>query len=69
MVVLAQVSGPFLRIIAVLPVPPSADILLSTCITWAVHYGIPVTDSAIAYNQRMTARPAFARAEKTNGAL
>jgi hypothetical protein len=47
----------------------AADILLSTCITWAVHYGIPVADSVIAYNARATARPSYARAEQTNGRL
>lgn len=47
----------------------AADILLSTCVTWAVHYGIPVADSVAAYNARVTARPAYRRAEQTNGAL
>lgn len=43
-----------------------ADILLSTCVTWAVRYGVPVTDPVLAYNQRVTARPAYARALQTN---
>lgn len=47
----------------------AADILLSTCVTWAVHYGIPVADSVVAYNARVTARPSYARAEQTNGPL
>jgi glutathione S-transferase len=47
----------------------AADILLSTCITWAVHYRIPVADSVIAYNARVSARPAYARAQQTNGPL
>jgi glutathione S-transferase len=47
----------------------AADILLSTCVTWAVHYGIPVADSVLAYNARATARPSYARAERTNGPL
>ncbi len=47
----------------------AADILLSTCVTWAVHYGIPVADSVLAYNARATARPSYARAEQTNGPL
>jgi glutathione S-transferase len=47
----------------------AADILLSTCITWAIDYGIPVTDAVVAYNARATARPAYARAQQTNGAL
>jgi len=44
----------------------AADILLSTCVTWAVRYGVPVTDSVTAYNARVTARPAYARAVETN---
>ena len=44
----------------------AADILLSTCITWAVRYGVPVTDAALAYNERVTTRPAYAKALKTN---
>jgi hypothetical protein len=38
-----------------------ADILLSTCVTWAVHYGIPAAGSVVAYNARATARPSYAR--------
>jgi glutathione S-transferase len=44
----------------------AADILLSSCVTWAVRYGVPVANSVIAYNERVTARPAFARARETN---
>jgi glutathione S-transferase len=47
----------------------AADILLSTCVTWAVHYGVSVADSVLAYNARATARPSYAKAEQTNGAL
>jgi glutathione S-transferase len=47
----------------------AADILLSTCVTWAVHCNIPVADSVLAYNARVKARPSYARAEQTNGAL
>jgi glutathione S-transferase len=47
----------------------AADILLSTCITWAIDYGIPVTDAVLAYNARATARPAYAQAQRTNGPL
>ena len=43
-----------------------ADILLSTCVTWAVRYGVSVTSPVLAYNQRVTARPAYARALQTN---
>ena len=44
----------------------AADILLSTCLTWAVRYGVPVADPVLAYNQRVTARPAYASALDTN---
>jgi glutathione S-transferase len=47
----------------------AADILLSTCITWAVDYAIPVADSVLAYNARATARPSYAKAQETNGPL
>lgn len=35
------------------------DILLTTCLTWAVHYGIPVGDHLMEYLRRMTARDAY----------
>jgi glutathione S-transferase len=44
----------------------AADILLSTCITWAVRYRVPVTDAVLAYNERIQARAAYARALETN---
>lgn len=44
----------------------AADILLSTCVTWAVHYGVPVTGSVLAYNRRVTARSAYTRALESN---
>lgn len=43
-----------------------ADILLSTCITWAVQYGVPVADSVVAYNGRIRARAAYAQAVESN---
>lgn len=43
-----------------------ADILLSTCMTWAVRYGVPVSDLALGYNKRITDRPAYRRALQTN---
>jgi glutathione S-transferase len=46
----------------------AADILLSTCVTWAVRYGVPVTGPVLAYNERVTARPAYAKALQTNAA-
>jgi glutathione S-transferase len=42
------------------------DILLSTCITWAIDYEIPVADSVRAYNERATARPSFKAAVERN---
>jgi glutathione S-transferase len=44
----------------------AADILLSTCVSWAVRYGVPVADAVLRYNERVTARPAYARASQTN---
>jgi glutathione S-transferase len=44
----------------------AADILLSTCLTWAIRYGVPVADSVVAYNERVTARPAYLRAVASN---
>jgi glutathione S-transferase len=44
----------------------AADILLSTCITWAVRYAVPVSDPVLAYNARATARPSYAQAQRTN---
>jgi glutathione S-transferase len=46
----------------------AADIMLSTCLSWAVRYGVPVSDIALAYNGRLTARPAFVYATKQNRA-
>lgn len=44
----------------------AADILLSTCLTWATRYGVPISDTAQAYNDRMTRRPALAEASVRN---
>jgi glutathione S-transferase len=44
----------------------AADILLSTCINWAVRYGVPVAAEVVAYSNRITARDAYARAEVSN---
>ncbi len=43
-----------------------ADILLSTCLTWAVAYGVPVDARAMAYNTRMTERDAYRQASIRN---
>jgi glutathione S-transferase len=37
----------------------TADILLTTCLTWAVDYRVPVTAACLAYTKRITSRPAY----------
>ena len=44
----------------------AADILLSTCLSWAVRYGVAVPERALAYNQGMTARPSYVEAKQRN---
>ena len=44
----------------------AADILLSTCVTWAARYGVPVADAVAAYNARITPRDAYVRAVAAN---
>ena len=46
----------------------SADILLSTCLSWATDYGVPISQTAHEYNARMTARPTYKRATEQNRA-
>ena len=46
----------------------AADILLSTCLSWAVLYGVPVSDVANEYNARLKTRPAYAKAVELNQA-
>src|SRR6202171_2624419 len=36
----------------------TADMLLTTCLTWAVNYRVPVTTACLAYMERITSRPA-----------
>ncbi len=43
-----------------------ADIMLTTCLTWADAYGANLQPHAAAYVQRMTAREAYLRARNTN---
>lgn len=43
-----------------------ADMLLSTCLTWAVSYGVPVDARAVAYNARITDRAAYRQASIRN---
>jgi glutathione S-transferase len=44
----------------------AADMLLSTCLTWAIRYGVPVADEIVLYNQGITKREAYARAVESN---
>ena len=37
----------------------TADILLTTCLTWAVSYRVPVTAACLAYMERIISRPAY----------
>jgi glutathione S-transferase len=43
-----------------------ADILLATCLTSARSSGIDLPDCLIAYEQRLTERPAYQRAQEVN---
>lgn len=43
-----------------------ADILLTTCLDWAVRYGLPLADRLVAYLARATARPGFIAARGAN---
>lgn len=43
-----------------------ADLLLTSCLTWANAYGVEIADSLQAYTDRMTERDAFKRAAKLN---
>jgi glutathione S-transferase len=44
----------------------AADMLLSTCVSWAIRYGVPVADDVVAYNNAITAREAYVRAAESN---
>src|SRR5271166_2337669 len=37
----------------------TADMLLTTCLTWAVDYRVPVTAACLGYMERITSRPAY----------
>jgi glutathione S-transferase len=37
----------------------TADMLLTTCLTWAVSYRVAVTAACLAYMERITCRPAY----------
>jgi glutathione S-transferase len=44
----------------------AADIMLTSCLTWAVRFGVGIPDIAAAYAARITARPAYAQAMARN---
>ena len=44
----------------------TADILLATCLTWAVNYGIPIGDDLMGYLRRITARDTYRAAYLRN---
>jgi glutathione S-transferase len=44
----------------------SADILLTTCLVWAIDYGVGVCDTARPYLDRVTSRPAYRRSVAIN---
>lgn len=44
----------------------SADMLLTTCLVWAVNYGVPVPPVCLDYTARITARPAYQDALRAN---
>jgi glutathione S-transferase len=37
----------------------TADMLLSTCLAWAVSYRLPITPACHAYLERITSRPGY----------
>lgn len=43
-----------------------ADVLLTTCLDWALVYGMSIGDALSAYRERVTARPAYADAFALN---
>ena len=47
----------------------TADMLLTTCLTWAIDYGVGICDSAVPYLERIVARPGYrARSRQTPSA-
>jgi glutathione S-transferase len=44
----------------------SADILLTTCLDWAIAYGVGICDNAHPYLERIQARPAYQFAKAAN---
>ncbi|MCF2524825.1 glutathione S-transferase family protein [Bradyrhizobium sp. G127] len=44
----------------------TADILLATCLTWAIDYGVGICDSAAPYLERVTSRAGYRAGETAN---
>ena len=44
----------------------SADILLTTCLDWAIAYGVGICDNAYPYLQRIRQRPGYQRGTAAN---
>jgi glutathione S-transferase len=44
----------------------TADILLVTCLSWAVNYRVRVTSACLGYLERITSRPAYRAATEAN---
>ena len=44
----------------------SADMLLTTCLDWAINYGVPVPEDCRAFVARISARPAYQHALRAN---
>jgi glutathione S-transferase len=44
----------------------TADMLLTTCLNWAVDYGVPVTPACLAYAERISARSGYITALAAN---
>ena len=46
----------------------SADILLTTCLEWAIAYDVGICDNARPYLERIQQRPAYQRGKIANQA-
>jgi glutathione S-transferase len=44
----------------------SADILLTTCLEWAITYEVGICDNALPYLERIRERPAYQRGKAAN---
>lgn len=46
----------------------TADILLGTCLTWAINYKVGICDNAAPYLERLTSREAYKKSNELNTA-